>query len=308
MSSDYLNTNAVWPVMLTPMTWSGTIDWDAVDRITDWYIEAGCLGLFTNSRSSEVEFLTPEERVELAARVVKRANGRAAVIATGTFGASPEQEIVSIKQIHDVGADAVCILTNHLGSSGASEAEWSGNLKRIVDGTGDIALGFYECPTPWKRLVPTTVYEWAANTGRFVFHKDVSHSVPDMKAKLAVSRGTPMRLYNGQISSVIESMQLGGSGHSGYASSISPELVVWLCANGTRDDADTRLVQRAMTVFERMINLKYPSSLKQLLNETTELRLTPFSRMTGSEPLGDHEFDALLNMVELIKSLNIKTT
>ena len=305
MSSVYLNTNAVWPVMLTPMNWDGTIDWAGVDRITDWYIEAGCRGLFTNSRSSEVEFLTAEERVELAKRVVRRADGRAAVIATGTFGASAEEEIESIKKIAGVGADAVCLLTNHLGKMGDSEAQWSGHLKRIVDGTGDIPLGFYECPTPWKRLIPTTVYEWAAKSGRFVFHKDVSHSVPDMKAKLDVSRGTPLRLYNGQISSVLESMQLGASGHSGYASSIYPELMVWLCDNGTRDSEDTRKVQRLLTVFERMINVKYPSSLKQLLGETTKLGITPYSRMTGANPLDSHEFAPLMNMIELVSSLNL---
>lgn len=307
MSSEHLNTNAVWPVMLTPMTWSGAIDWDAVDRLTDWYIDSGCLGLFTNSKSSEVQYLTAQERVDLAARVVRRANGRAAVIATGTFGETPEKEIDSIKQIADVGADAVCLLTNNLGTQGMSEAQWSGHLKQIVDGTGNIPLGFYECPTPWKRLVPTTVYEWAAKTGRFVFHKDVSLSVPDMKAKLEVSRGTPLRFYNGQISSLIESMQLGGSGHSGYASTLAPELMVWLCANGTRDDEDTRLVQRLMSAFENMIYYKYPSSLKQLMNETGRLRMTPFSRMPGADTLSPAEFDPLMNMVDLIKSLNIKT-
>lgn len=308
MTTQDLHSNAVWPVMLTPMNWDGTIDWDGVDRITDWYIDAGCRGLFTNSRSSEVEFLTAEERVQLAARVVKRANGRAAVIATGTFGKSAEEEIASISKIADAGVDAVCLLTNNLGPQGASEDQWSGHLKRIVDGTGDIPLGFYECPTPWKRLIPTTVYEWAAKSGRFVFHKDVSHSVPDINAKLDVSRGTPLRLYNGQISSVIDSMVLGASGHSGYASSIYPELMVWLCDNGTRDAEDTRLVQRLLTVFERMINVKYPSSLKQLLGHTTDLRITPYSRMTGAEPLGAHEFDPLLNMVEIVKSLNLKTS
>lgn len=87
----------------------------------------------------------------------KRANGRAAVIATGTFGPSPDKEIASIKQIADMGTDAAYILANHLGSPSDAEAQWSGNLKRIVEGTGDIPLGFYECPTPWKRLVPTTV-------------------------------------------------------------------------------------------------------------------------------------------------------
>ncbi|MFZ4893779.1 dihydrodipicolinate synthase family protein [Plantibacter sp. Mn2098] len=306
MTSDKLMTNAVWPVMLTPMNWDRTIDWDGVDRITDWYIDAGCEGLFTNSRSSEVEFLTPEERVELAARVVKRAAGRAAVVATGTFGETAEQEIESIKRIHDVGADAVIILTNHLGDQGTSEAQWTGQLERIVDGTGDIPLGFYECPTPWKRLVPANVYEWAAHTGRFVFHKDVSHSVPDMAAKLAVSEGTPMRLYNGQISSVIESMQLGGSGHSGYASSLYPELVVWLCANGTRDDEQTRLVQRLLTVAERMINVNYPSSAKQWLSHRGEVEITPISRMPLANALDDHGFAPLQNMTEIIESLDLQ--
>lgn len=108
----------------------------------------------------------------------KRAYGRAAVIATGTFGASPDKEIASIKQIADVDTEAACILANHLGSPGDPEAQWSGDLKRIVDGTGDIPLGFYECPTPCKRLAPTTVYEWAAKTGRFVFHKDVIERAP----------------------------------------------------------------------------------------------------------------------------------
>lgn len=292
--------------MLTPMNWDYTIDWDGVDQITDWYINAGCKGLFTNSRSSEVEFLTAEERVELAARVVKRANGRAAVVATGTFGASAEEEIESIKKIADVGADAVIILTNHLGSPGASEAEWSGKLERIVDGTGDINLGFYECPTPWKRLLPANVYGWAASTGRFVFHKDVSASVPDMAAKLEASKGTPLRLYNGEISSVIESMVLGGSGHSGYASSLYPELTVWLCANGTRDDDDTRLVQRLLTVAERMINVGYPSSAKQLLSYNTDLKITPISRMPGANgALSAHDYDPLTNMADIIRSLNL---
>ncbi|KRC51744.1 hypothetical protein ASE16_01310 [Leifsonia sp. Root227] len=306
MSIDHLRTAAVWPVMLTPMNWDRTIDWEGVDRLTDWYIDAGVTGLFTNCRSSEVEFLTPDERVQLAERVVKRANGRAAVVATGTFGAPVEDEIESIKRMDDVGADAVVILTNHLGEPGASEAQWSGKLEQIVEGTGDIKLGFYECPTPWKRVLPANVYGWAADTGRFVFHKDVSHSVPDIAAKLEASAGTPLRLYNGQISSVIESMILGGSGHSGYASTLFPELAVWLCANGTRDDDDTRRVQRLLTVAERMINVGYPTSAKQWLGYTTDLGIAPVSRMPGSYILGAHEFDPLANMVDLVKSLELQ--
>lgn len=305
-AEEMLQTNQVWPVMLTPMNGDRTIDWAGVDAITDWYIDHGITGLFTNSRSSEVEFLSPDERVQLAERVVRRADGRAAVVATGTFGASADEEIESIKRMHDVGADAVILLTNHLGSPAASEAQWTGHLERIVDGTGEIKLGFYECPTPWKRLVPANVFRWAAQTGRFVFHKDLSFNPNDMQDKIEAARGTDLRIYNGEITSTYQSIIAGAHGHSGYASSLNPDLMVWLCANAHRDDEVVRTIQRIMSIFERMINLAYPSSAKQLLAATGELDITPISRMNGANALGAHDFDSLIDMVELIKSLDLK--
>lgn len=306
MTNDMLHTARVWPVMLTPMNWDRTIDWAGVDRLTDWYIDAGITGLFTNSRSSEVEFLSPDERVKLAERVVKRADGRAAVVATGSYGASATEEIESIKKIADVGADAVVLLTNHLGSQARSEAEWTGQLEAIVEGTGDIPLGFYECPTPWKRLVPANVFGWAARTGRFVFHKDLTFNANDMKDKIEAAKGTPLRIYNGEITSTYQSIIAGAHGHSGLASTCNPRLMLWLCANAHLNDDRVRQVQRIMSVFERAIELGYPSSLKQLLAATSELDITPISRMGGAHPLGAHEFDPLTDMVDLIKSLDLE--
>lgn len=305
-TDDMLRTAQVWPVMLTPMNHDRTIDWGGVDAIVDWYIDHGITGLFTNSRSSEVEFLTPDERVELAGRVVQRAAGRAAVVATGTYGASAAEEIESIKKIADVGADAVVILTNHLGNQAASEADWTGKLETIVEGTGDIKLGFYECPTPWKRLIPAHVFGWAARTGRFVFHKDLTFDTADMAAKIEAARGTDLRIYNGEITSTYQSIIAGAHGHSGYASSINPDLLVWLCANAHRDDEQVRTVQNIMSVFERMIGQGYPASLKQLLQVTGELDITPTSRMPLAYPLGAHDFDPLLAMIELIESIDLQ--
>ena len=44
----------VWPVMLTPFTQDGAIDWDGVDAITNWYIDSGVAGLFAVCLSSEM--------------------------------------------------------------------------------------------------------------------------------------------------------------------------------------------------------------------------------------------------------------
>ena len=63
----------LWPVMLTPFKEDKTIDWNALDALTDWYLENGADGLFACCQSSEVWELTEQERLQVAARVVKRA-------------------------------------------------------------------------------------------------------------------------------------------------------------------------------------------------------------------------------------------
>lgn len=82
----------VWPVMLTPFHEDRSIDWDGLDALIEWYLAAGLSGLFGVCLSSEMYALTPEERVRLAAHVVKRAAGRVPVVAAGAFGDSPAEQ------------------------------------------------------------------------------------------------------------------------------------------------------------------------------------------------------------------------
>ena len=84
--------DGVWPVMITAFTRNKQIDWDGMDRLTDWYIDSGIAGLFAVCGSSEMRELTSEERLALATRVVKRVNGRIQVVATGTFGGAVEEQ------------------------------------------------------------------------------------------------------------------------------------------------------------------------------------------------------------------------
>ena len=54
----------VWPVMLTPFTDHNEVDYPALERLTEWYIENGVSGLFAVCQSSEMFFLSLEERVD----------------------------------------------------------------------------------------------------------------------------------------------------------------------------------------------------------------------------------------------------
>ena len=73
----------VYPTMITPYTKDGEIDYAAVRRLTEWYIEKGCTGIFAVCQSSEMAFLSLAERVKLAATVTETANGRVSVVASG---------------------------------------------------------------------------------------------------------------------------------------------------------------------------------------------------------------------------------
>ena len=53
--------NGVWPVMITPFTSDNRIDYEAVQRIIDWYAGHKVTGIFAVCQSSEMFFLTKEE-------------------------------------------------------------------------------------------------------------------------------------------------------------------------------------------------------------------------------------------------------
>ena len=93
----------VWPAMVTPLTPAGEIDWAGVDALTDWYIESGVAGLFAVGQSGEMFALSDEERLALAAHVVRQAAGRVPVVASATFGGSMEKQADFIKQMADTG-------------------------------------------------------------------------------------------------------------------------------------------------------------------------------------------------------------
>ena len=65
--------HGVYPTMITPYNKDGKIDFGAVDALVEWYWKKGCDGIFAACQSSEIFFLTLDERVALARRVKEKA-------------------------------------------------------------------------------------------------------------------------------------------------------------------------------------------------------------------------------------------
>ena len=255
--------NGVYPVMLTPVTENNEVDYEALGKLVDWYIEKGVNGLFADCQSSEMFFLSLEERVKIGEFVKKHADGRVPVVTSGHISDSLEDQAKELTAIAGTGADAVILLTNRLAKENESDEVWLENLKKLLEMIPkDVPLGFYECPYPYKRIISPELLKWCADTGRFYFIKDTSCDIENMKAKLEVIKGTNLKLFNANTSTLLETLELGASGYSGVMANFHPELYVKLCNIYKENPSKARKIADFLTVASLIERQVYPVNAK----------------------------------------------
>lgn len=255
--------NGVYPVMLTPFTENNEVDYEALGKLIDWYIEKGVNGLFADCQSSEMFFLSLEERVKIGEFVKKNADGRVPVVTSGHISDSLEDQAKELTAIAGTGADAVILLTNRLAKENESDEVWLENLKKLLEMIPkDVPLGFYECPYPYKRIISPELLKWCADTGRFYFIKDTSCDIENMKAKLEVIKGTNLKLFNANTSTLLETLELGASGYSGVMANFHPELYVKLCNIYKENPSKARKIADFLTVASLIERQVYPVNAK----------------------------------------------
>ena len=230
--------DGVWPTMITPFQADGTIDYPVLERLVEWYLERGVAGLFAVCQSSEMFYLSLRERLELARACVRFAGGRVPVIASGHTAEALDDQVEEARAMADTGIAALVLITNRFARAGEDDAVFTGRLDRFLEALhGDLPLGFYECPHPYKRLVSPEVMRFCVGTGRFGFLKDTSCRLGDMRAKLEAARGSPFKLFNANAATLLASLRAGASGYSGVMANFHPDLYVRLCATWKTDPA-----------------------------------------------------------------------
>lgn len=135
--------HGLWPVMLTAFREDGSIDWAAVDMLTDWYVENGSAGLFACCLSSEMYELSMPERMALIKRVVRRVAGRIPVVASATFSNKTTEQKESMSMIADCGVNALVIISCHLAGPGESDGILLERMAGLAEAIKGIDLGVY---------------------------------------------------------------------------------------------------------------------------------------------------------------------
>jgi 4-hydroxy-tetrahydrodipicolinate synthase len=249
--------DGVWPTMLTPFTENNELDVPNLERLVEWYIAQGIHGLFAVCQSSEMFKLSLEERVLATQTVVRQVAGRVPVIASGHTSDRTLDQIEEIKLISATGIEAFVMLTNRLADEHESDEVWKSNVQQILQAIPDVKFGLYECPHPYKRLVNPALLQWCESTGRFLFLKDTCCNIDEIKARLEALKGSGLKLFNANTTTLLESLKQGAAGFSGIMANHHPALYVWLTENWSTQPEKAQQVQDFLSLASATFEGQY---------------------------------------------------
>lgn len=226
------------PVMITPFTDGGEIDYAGLERLIEWYIEKGSDALFAVCQSSEMMFLSVDERRALGRFVVKQVAGRVPVVVSGHVSDDPYSQLEELTAAAETGADGIVLVTNHLDPKQRGTAPFLGNLQWLLDRLPkDMPLGLYECPAPYRRLLTDEELRFCIDSERFVLLKDVSCDLETVKRRVAMTAGTPFAILNANAAIAYDAMKAGSRGFNGVFTNFHPDLYKWLYTQGAQHPA-----------------------------------------------------------------------
>lgn len=259
-----LDKKGVWPVMLTPFTAEGEVDYPALERLIAWYEAAGVKGLFAVCQSSEMFCLSLRERVQVAAFV--KAHAKVPVIASGHVSDSLLDQIEELRQMAASGVDAVILITNRMAQEGESADKWIANLEKLMEALpADLPLGLYECPYPYKWVLGEKELDFCVRSGRFHFLKDTCCDFARIQSRLKGIEGSELKLFNANTSTLLDSLRAGAAGFSGVMANFHPELYVWLCENYDKEPEKAETLQSFLTLASQIEKQLYPVNAKVYL-------------------------------------------
>ena len=235
--------DGVYPTMVTPFTDDNKVDYNGVLKILEWYSENGVDGIFAICQSSEIFFLSFEERLELLKFIMKNKPADMSVVASGHTADDLDRQIYEANAFIEQGIDAYVFIANRFAKQDEDDSVFLRNYEKAVSSIPEIGLGIYECPYPYKRLMTPETLRQCALDGRLRFLKDTCCHIDEIRAKLKAVEGLGLKIYNANSATLLESLRASCAGFSGVMANFHPEIYSWLCKNYKSEPEKAEKVQ-----------------------------------------------------------------
>ena len=293
-----------WPTMITPFTENNTVDFDAIKKLVEWYIAHGADGIFAVCQSSEMFFLSKQEKLDIAKAVVDANAGRIKVIASGHTADDHAEQIDELGAMAQTGADAVVLVANRMAKQNEGADVFNKNAEDIFRQLPNVTFGLYECPYPYLRLLTDEFLADCARTGKLVFLKDVSCSNEIEARRVKLTAGTKLSLFNANTSTLLDSLIAGYDGYNGVMANFHIDIYKWMYDHFKTELEKARRISDFLTVAAVSEARAYPVNAKFHYSLTG----VPMSLTTRSKDVSilnenaRHEIESLIRMEKEIRA------
>ena len=274
--------NGVFPTMITPYTAENEIDYNAVSQLLEWYYNKGVRSIFAICQSSEIFYLSFEERLSLLRFIMRNKSADMTVVASGHTSDRFDTLLREADAFIETGIDGYVFIANRFAQAEESDDILTERMLKAADALSEIALGVYECPYPYKRVLSPAVLSTLAGNGKFRFLKDTCCDLKQIERKLAAVKKSNLKIFNANSATLLPSLKLGCAGFSGVMANFHPELYVTLCEIYNTDPEKAALLQDLIGTLSMAECQCYPVNAKYYLSlEGLDINIMSRSRSTA---------------------------
>lgn len=211
--------------LVTPMTASGALDWEALERLVAWHLESGTHGIVPMGTTGESATLTTAEHLEFIRRVIALVDGQVPVIA-GTGSNSTDEAIHQTQEAEREGADACLVVTPYYNKP--TQEGLYRHYKAIAD-ESSVPLVLYNVPPRTAcDMLPATVARLAA-IDNVVGIKEASGDASRI-GELRRLCGDDFILLSGEDAQTYEMLNLGAVGAISVTANVLPQQMAAFCS------------------------------------------------------------------------------
>lgn len=251
----------VMALLLTPFDESLSIDWSRYEAYVDWQLEHQPHGLFAVCGTSEMKWLTLDERLRLARVAAQRAAGTP-VLATANLNLDWSTHVDELRAMEETGvAGVVLIPPDGMGT----------DPRRLEDHFATLAQAAH---------VPVFLYEWPQVSpyfldpdafGRLVRH----HAVAGIKDTTCTAEGIAQKItaapdavvYQANTPFLPEAVEAGARGIMAITSAACADLNVhfWRAANEDLSGVRTQRLHAHLVHLDAILRQAHPILAKHLM-------------------------------------------
>ena len=272
--------------LVTPMTSSGEVDWDALEGLIQWHLDSGTHGIVPVGTTGESATLTPLEHKRVIEVTVEHVNGKIPVIA-GTGANATAEAIELTEAAKKSGADA-CLSVTPYYNKPTQEGLYR-HYCAIAEAV-DIPMVLYNVPPRTAcDMQPETIAR-LASIEQIVGIKEACGDAERVGAIRALV-DDDFIVLSGEDAQTLRMMELGAVGTISVSANVVPELMSAFCnsyLNGDHAGA-AELDQRLQPIHDVLFAETSPTPTKWALqqmgriDEGIRLPLIPLSETHHDE-------------------------